>query len=89
MINIGMDVHVRNSYLYATNRTGQVLRRGRCRNAALELASFLAPVERQAKSSSEPVRVVLEATTNARAIQRMLTQYGQEAGIDLTAEVPY
>lgn len=31
--------------------------------------------------------MVLECTTNARAIQRMLTQYGPEAGVDLTAEV--
>ncbi len=87
MITIGMDVHVRNSYLYATDASGRVLRRGRCHNTMMDFAGFLAPVERAARDRQEPVRAVLECTTNARGIQRMLTQYGHEAGIDLTAEV--
>jgi len=53
----------------------------------LELGAFYAPLERRAKSTGETIRVVMESTTNARAIQRLLTQYGREAGIDLTAEV--
>jgi len=53
----------------------------------LELGAFFAPLERRAKSTGETIRVVMESTTNARAIQRLLTQYGREAGIDLTAEV--
>jgi transposase len=33
------------------------------------------------------MRVCLESTTNSRAIQQFLRQYGHQAGIDLTAEV--
>ena len=36
---------------------------------------------------TEPIRAVLESTTNSRAIQRMLTEYGRAAGLNLTAEV--
>lgn len=87
MITVGMDVHVRNSYLHVTDDTGRVLCRGRCRNILSELAEFLGPVERDARRRGAPVRAVLESTTNSRAIQRMLTHYGDGAGIDLTAEV--
>jgi transposase len=81
MIVVGMDVHVRNSYLSVTDEAGQRLRRGRVGNTLGELAEFLAPFEGQ------PVRVSLENTTNARAIHRLLAAYGAEAGIDLTAQV--
>ncbi len=87
MIHVGMDVHVRNSVLNAKDADGQVLARGRCGNTMLELGNLLAPVERRAKATGEPIRVVMESTTNSRAVQRLLMQYGQEAGIDLTAEV--
>jgi transposase len=53
----------------------------------MDLSAFLAPLEREAVQTSEPIRAVLENTTNARAIQRMLIQYGQAAGIDLTVDV--
>ncbi|MEK7731098.1 MAG: IS110 family transposase, partial [Planctomycetota bacterium] len=87
MITIGMDAHVRNSFLYATDAAQKVLSRGRCSNTLLDLAGFLAPVEREAIARSEPVRVVLESTTNSRGLARMLATYGREAGIDLTVEV--
>ena len=87
MITIGMDVHVRNSYLHVTDEAGNVLRHGRCRNATMDLAKFLGPLEQEARQRGEPIRVVLESTTNSRAIQRLLMQYGEAAGIDLTAEV--
>ena len=87
MIHVGMDVHVRNSVLNAKDAEGQVLARGRCQNTMFELATLLAPVERRARVTGEAIRVVMESTTNSRAIQRFLTQYGREAGIDLTAEV--
>ncbi|MFQ5592469.1 MAG: IS110 family transposase [Phycisphaerae bacterium] len=63
------------------------MRRGRCRNTLMDLAEFLGPIEREGMRRGEPVRTVLESTTNSRAIQRMLTQYGAGAGIDMTAEV--
>lgn len=87
MITIGMDVHVRNSYLHVMDDAGGLLRHGRCRNTMLDLAEFLGPLEREARQRGEPIHAVLESTTNSRAIQRMLTQYGEAAGIDLTAEV--
>ncbi len=87
MITIGMDVHVRNSYLHVTDDAGNVMRRGRCQNTMMGLAEFLGPIEREAVQRGEPVRAVLESTTNSRAIQHMLTQYGTGAGIDMTAEV--
>jgi len=87
MITVGMDVHVRNSYLHITDDAGDVLRNGRCHNTMLDLAKFLGPLEQDARQRGEPIQVVLESTTNSRAIQRLLKQYGEQAGIDLTAEV--
>jgi transposase len=78
-----MDVHVRNSFLHATEGDGRLLCRGRAGNTLGELAAFLAPLE----GSVEPVRVVLESTTNSRAICHLLQQYGKQAGINLQAEV--
>ncbi len=77
MITVGMDVHVRNSYLHVTDDAGNVMRRGRCRNTLMDLAEFLGPIEREAVQRGEPVRAVLECTTNSRAIQRMLMEYGR------------
>ena len=87
MIHVGMDVHIRNSVLNAKTEDGQVLARGRCGNTMAELSGFFAPLERRAKAMGESIRVVMESTGNSRAMQRLLTQYGLEAGIDLTVEV--
>ena len=87
MIHVGADIHIRNSVLNATTEDGQVLARGRCGNTMHELSGFFAPLERRAKATGEAIRVVMESTSNSRAIQRLLTQYGKEAGIKLTAEV--
>ena len=87
MIHVGADVHIRNSVLNAKDADGQVLARGRAGNTMLELGTFFASLERRAKATGESIRVVMESTGNSRAIQRLLTQYGREAGIDLTAEV--
>jgi transposase len=76
-----MDVHVRNSYLSVSDEAGRSLKRGRVGNTLGEVAEFLAPFE------GEPVRVSLENTTNARAIHKLLCDYGTQAGIDLTAQV--
>ena len=82
MIHVGVDVHIRNSVLNAKDEDGQVLARGRCGNTMLELSGFFAPLERRSKATGESIRVVMEGTGNSRAIQRLLTQFGQEAGID-------
>ncbi len=87
MMHVGMDVHIRNSVLNAKDADGQVLARGRCGNTTLELGTFFTPLARRAKDTGESIRVVMESTGNSRAIQRLLTQFGREAGIDLTVEV--
>jgi transposase len=87
MISVGLDVHVRNSFACAKDAEGRVLVRGRCGNTLSELAELLAPIERAAKSNGDSVRVVLETTTNSRAVKRLCDEYGRQAGIELTAEV--
>ena len=87
MITVSMDVHVRNSFVQATDAARKVLGRGRCSNTLLELGAFLRPVEQAARAAAEPVHVVLESTTNSRGMARMLATFGREAGIDLTVDV--
>jgi len=82
MIFIGLDVHVRNSYLHVSDASGQRLARGRVGNTLAQFAEFLGPFETQ-----QPMVASLESTTNSRAVHRLLERYGQEAGIDLTAAV--
>lgn len=90
---IGMDVHVRNSYLCVTDSAGRLLRRGRVGNSLGEIAQFLEGIERLTAGADAPgdgersMRVVLESTTNSRAIHRLMCEYGRQANIDLTAEV--
>jgi transposase len=50
-------------------------------NTLAELAEFLGQLE------PEPMLVSLESTTNSRAMQRLLQSYGQQAGIELAAQV--
>jgi transposase len=87
MISVGVDVHVRNSYFRVKDQHGRTVLRGRCGNSLAEFAEFLAPLERQARASAQPIRAVLESTTNSRPIALMLQRYGQLAGVDLTAQV--
>lgn len=81
MIYVGMDVHVRNSYLHVTDAAGQVLAQGRCPNTYQELAEFLEAVE------GEEVRACLESTTNSRAVRDLVLRCGQKLGAKMTAEV--
>ena len=84
MIVVGMDVHVRNSFLCVTDADGRLLRRGRVGNTLGEIAQFLSIAESQDKESSDhsdtTMRVVMESTTNSRAIHRMMLEYGREIG---------
>lgn len=72
MIVVGMDVHVRNSFLHATDERGQRLGRARCSNSEAALAAFSGDVMRVVGGEVQPVRVVLESTTNSRAVQRLM-----------------
>ncbi len=85
MITVSMDVHVRNSFVHASDGAGTLLTKGRCSNSLLELGAFLAPVESAARD--KPVRIVLESTTNSRGMSRMLSAYAREAGMDATVDV--
>lgn len=81
MVVIGMDLHVRNSYLQVMDDSGRSLKRGRIHNNMPELAEFLEPF------SDQPMTVSLESTTNSRSMHQLLEQYGEQAGVDLTAQV--
>ena len=83
MMVVGMDVHVRNSFLYVTDAGGRLLRRGRVENTLADLAEFLGELD----PCHEAIRVVLESTTNSRAVCRMMGEYGRLAGVDLQAQV--
>ncbi len=85
MIVVGMDVHVRNSFLCVTDAGGRLLRRGRVGNSLGEIAQFLGAFE--SSQADRSMRVVLESTTNSRAIHRLMTEYGRAAGIALQADV--
>jgi transposase len=78
-----MDVHVRNSYLCVADAAGQVLKRGRVGNTLAELGRFLGDFEPE----RAPMRVVMESTTNSRAVHRLLGGYAAQSGVDLRAEV--
>ena len=78
---IGMDVHIRNSYLHITDENGQVFDQGRCGNTFLELREYLEDLEGQS------VRVCMESTTNSRAIQQLVLRCGRHTGIDMTVDV--
>lgn len=87
MITVSMDVHVRNSFVHASDGAGHLLAKGRCSNSLLELGAFLAPIEKAARNHAKPVRIVLESTTNSRGMSRMLGAYAREAGMDTTVDV--
>ena len=87
MINVAMDVHVRNSFLKARDDQGRALAGGRAGNTLGELSQALRHVEQVAAADPQSVRVVMEATTNSRAIDQLLRTWGEAAGIDLTVDV--
>jgi transposase len=80
---VGMDVHVRNSFLCVTDLDGQPLGRRRVGNSLEEISRFLGSLP----GGDQPLRVVLESTTNSRAIQRMMFEYGKGAGVEVAAQV--
>lgn len=83
MLTVGMDVHVRNSFLPVRDGQGRTLLSRRCGNDFDEIAQTLGPLE----ALGQPLRVVLESTTNSRPIARLVERYGHAAGLDLTVHV--
>ena len=80
---IGMDVHVRNSFFCVTDSDGRLLGHRRIGNTMLEIAQFLGGLE----GGHQSARVVLESTTNSRAIHRLMLEYGKQAGVEVQADV--
>lgn len=87
MIFVGQDLHVRNSMFYATDAEGRMLMQRRCANQAAEMANFWETLLKKTGGEIQPVRVVLEATTNARAGQRLMIDSGAAAGLPVQADV--
>lgn len=83
MIVVGLDLHVRNSFLHVEDSSGQRLKRGRVGNTLGEIAEFLGQFERL----EQPMHVVLESTTNSRAMTRLLGDYARDAGVAMTTQV--
>lgn len=82
MIFVGADVHVRNSYLYATDGTGRRLMQGRVVNEAGEFRRFCEFLRQDAEPAEKSMRFVLESTTNSRAIQGLLRQAAGAEGFN-------
>jgi transposase len=78
-----MDVHVRNSFLCVTNEAGESLGKRRVGNSLAEISQFLGGLP----GGDQPLKVVLESTTNSRAVQRMMLEYGKGAGVEVQAQV--
>jgi transposase len=78
-----MDVHVRNSFLCVTDTDGQPLGRRRVGNSLAEISAYLGSLP----GGDQPLKVVLESTTNSRAIQRMMLEYGKGAAVEVHAHV--
>jgi len=87
MIFVGQDLHVRNSMLYATDAEGRMLLQRRCANRPAEMAGFWEALLKKTGGEIQPVRVVLEATTNARAGQRLIVTSGAAAGLPVRVDV--
>lgn len=92
MIVVGLDLHVRNSFLHVEDEAGRRLKRGRVGNSLAEVAEFLGALEPRLTQPPlplprEPVRVVLESTTNSRAMCGLLHDYARGAGVALSAQV--
>lgn len=83
MLVVGLDLHVRNSFMHVEDHTGRRLKRGRVENTLGAVAQFLGEFEPR----HEPMRVVLESTTNSRAMFGLLNAYAKAAQVDLTPAV--
>lgn len=87
MIVVGQDLHVRNSMLFATDEDGKLLDRRRCPNRPEDMVAFWERVLTAAGGELQPVRVVLEATTNTRAGRQLMIDSAAKLGLPISAEV--
>lgn len=82
MIFVGADVHVRNTYFYATDHDGQRLAHGRRANTLIDLVAFCESILRSAGGETQPIRFAMESTTNSRAIQHLIRRASIETGFE-------
>ena len=87
MIFVGQDLHVRNSMLYATDQQGRLLARGRYPNTERAMTTFWEDVLEAVGGRVQPIRVALEATTNARAGRSLMLRTAEGLGLPVTADV--
>lgn len=87
MIFVGQDLHVRNSMFYAADAEGRMLMQRRCANRPAEMVAFWETLLEKIGGEVQPVRAVLEASTNARAGQRLMIDSGAAAGLSVQADV--
>jgi len=87
MIVVGMDVHVRNSFFHATDEQGRRLASGRRPNTREALEAFADDVLRAVGGELQPVRVVLESTTNSRAMQSLMRRVWRPCAEQVNVEV--
>lgn len=80
MVFVGADVHVRNSYLYATDEQGRRLLHGRVLNVREELSRFCQMVVERRAGATAPIRFVLESTTNSRPLRALFCEAARENG---------
>jgi transposase len=87
MLVIGDDLHVRNSYLHVTDEAGQLIMQGRVQNDEARFQALWEGLLRRRGGEIEPVRLILEATTNTRGMVSLLQRTAQRAGIPLQTDV--
>lgn len=87
MIVVGQDLHVRNSMLYATDEHGEVFVKGRYANRVEDMTAFWEHLLRAVGGEVQPIRVVLEATTNSRAGRQLMIDSAAEFGLPITVDV--
>lgn len=71
--------------MYATDFEGRRLVHGRVANALAELRGFCEELLREVGGEVQPVRFVLESTTNSRPVQRLLRQAASAVGFEEVA----
>ena len=87
MIVVGEDLHVRNAMLHATDDAGTVLVSGRFPTVRAGMTDFWEKLLYAVGGEEQPIRVVLEATTNSRAGRQLMIDTAAEFGLTIQADV--
>jgi transposase len=82
-----LDAHVRNSFLYASDEQGGRARRTRIANTPEAFSNWRNELLRSGDGEVQPVRVVLESTTNSRALARLVERTWRDCASELSVQV--